>query len=186
MPVIRAHNAGAFYHSAFKEQTNAIKAPRYFNWSISSDGNYVYHFIWNASRFLLTVYWDRVTSICFNKLPEGQSCIKIGLSPGRLQAAVWTNIRILLIGLQGTNVKEMSIEIRWQNDSNFVSDSIYQCKLLTHNKVSLFTWAIYIKCNAFYVQFVIIAEQTFYIIWLQNKTADKIADIDIRLFNVKK
>ena len=34
-----------------------------------------------------------------------------GLSPGRHQAIIWTNARILLIGLLGTNFSEMLIEI---------------------------------------------------------------------------
>ena len=34
-----------------------------------------------------------------------------GLSPGRRQAIIWTNVGILLIGLLGTNFSEMLIEI---------------------------------------------------------------------------
>ena len=34
-----------------------------------------------------------------------------GLSPGRRQAVIWTNSRILLIGPQGTNFNEILIEV---------------------------------------------------------------------------
>ena len=50
-----------------------------------------------------------MTHICVSKLtifgPDN------GLSPGRRQAIIWTNARILLIGPPGTNVNEISIEI---------------------------------------------------------------------------
>ena len=53
--------------------------------------------------------WGRVTHICAGNVtiigPDN------GLSPGRRQAIIWTNAGILLIGLLGTDVSEISIEI---------------------------------------------------------------------------
>ena len=44
-------------------------------------------------------HWGRVTHICVGKLPIIAS--DNGLSPGRLQAIIWANIGILLIGPLG-------------------------------------------------------------------------------------
>ena len=58
--------------------------------------------------FALT-HWGRVTHICV-----GEQTIIVsdnGLTPGRRQAIIWTNARILLIWPLGTNFSEMSIEI---------------------------------------------------------------------------
>ena len=54
-------------------------------------------------------HWGRGTHICGSKLTIIGS--DNGLSPGRRQAIIWTNARILLIRLLGTNFNEMSIEI---------------------------------------------------------------------------
>ena len=55
-------------------------------------------------------HWDRVTHICVNKQTNIGS--DNGLSPGRRQAIIWTNVGILLIGTLGTNFSEILIEIR--------------------------------------------------------------------------
>ena len=54
-------------------------------------------------------HWGRVTHICVSKLNIIGS--DNGLSPGRRQAIIWTNVGILLIGPLGTNFSEMLIEI---------------------------------------------------------------------------
>ena len=51
----------------------------------------------------------RVTHICVNKLTT--ICSDNGLSPGRRQAIIWTNVGILLIVSLGTNFIEILIEI---------------------------------------------------------------------------
>ena len=54
-------------------------------------------------------HWGRETHICVGK----QTIIGSdnGLSPGRRQAIIWTNARILLIGPLETNFSEISIKI---------------------------------------------------------------------------
>ena len=54
-------------------------------------------------------HWGRVTHICLNKLTIIGS--NNGLSPGRRQAIIWTNVGILLIRPLGTNFNEIVIEI---------------------------------------------------------------------------
>ena len=54
-------------------------------------------------------HWGRVTLICVSKLIIIGS--DNGLSPGRLQAIVWTDAGILLIGPLGTNFSEILIGI---------------------------------------------------------------------------
>ena len=58
--------------------------------------------------FSLT-HWGWVTHICVDKLTITVS--DNGLSPGRRQAIIWTNARILLTGPLGTNCSEILIEI---------------------------------------------------------------------------
>ena len=53
-------------------------------------------------------HWGRETHICINKLTIIGS--DNGLSPGRLQAIIWTNAGILLIRPLGTNFIEIVIE----------------------------------------------------------------------------
>ena len=54
-------------------------------------------------------HWGRMTHICVSKLAIIGS--DNGLSPGRHQAIIWTNARILLIGPLGTNFSAILIEI---------------------------------------------------------------------------
>ena len=54
-------------------------------------------------------HWGRVTHICVSKMTTIGS--DNGLSPGRRQAIIWTNARILLIGPLGTNFSKILIEI---------------------------------------------------------------------------
>ena len=54
-------------------------------------------------------HWGRVRHICVSKLAIIGS--DNGLSPGRCQAIIWTNARILLIGPLKTTVSEILIEI---------------------------------------------------------------------------
>ena len=53
--------------------------------------------------------WGRVTHICVSKLTIIGS--DNGLSPGRRQAIIWTNVAILLIGPIRTNFSEILIEM---------------------------------------------------------------------------
>ena len=53
-------------------------------------------------------HWGRVTHICVSKLTIIVS--DNGLSPGRRQAIIWTNVGILLIGPLGTNFNEILIK----------------------------------------------------------------------------
>ena len=55
-------------------------------------------------------HWGRVTHIFIRKLTIVGS--DNGLSPGRRQAIIWTNVGKLLIGPLGTNFSEISIKIR--------------------------------------------------------------------------
>ena len=54
-------------------------------------------------------HWGWVTHICVGKLTIIGS--DNGLSPGRRQAIIWTNARLLLIGPLGTNFSEILIAI---------------------------------------------------------------------------
>ena len=58
----------------------------------------------------LLTHWGRVTHICVSK----QTIIGSdnGLSPGRRQAIIWTNVGILLIWSLGTKFNENLIEIQ--------------------------------------------------------------------------
>ena len=55
-------------------------------------------------------HWGRVTHICVNELTVIVS--DNGLSPGRRQAIIWNNARLLLIEPLGTNFSEISIGIQ--------------------------------------------------------------------------
>ena len=57
----------------------------------------------------LLTHWGWVTHICISKLTIIGS--DNGLSPDRLQAIIWTNAGLLLIGPLGTNFSEILIEI---------------------------------------------------------------------------
>ena len=58
---------------------------------------------------LSLTHWGRVTHICVSRLTFIGS--DNGLSPGRRQAIIWTNARILLIRTLGTNFSEILSEI---------------------------------------------------------------------------
>ena len=60
-------------------------------------------------KYLHLTHWGRVTHICVIKLTIVAS--DNGLSPGRRQAIIWTNVGILLIGPLGINFSENLIEI---------------------------------------------------------------------------
>ena len=62
-----------------------------------------------APLMWLLTHWSRVTHICVSRLTITGS--DNGFSPGRRQAIIWTNARILLIGPLGTNFSEKLIEI---------------------------------------------------------------------------
>ena len=61
------------------------------------------------SQLWLT-HWGRVTHICVSNLTIIGS--DNGLSPGRRQAIIWTNVGILLIGPLGTNLSDIWIGIQ--------------------------------------------------------------------------
>ena len=62
-----------------------------------------------VDSFNTLTHWGRVTNICVSNLTNIGS--DNGLSPGRRQAIIWTNARILFIGPLGTNFNEILIEI---------------------------------------------------------------------------
>ena len=64
--------------------------------------------IFSCYAYILT-HWGRVTHICIDNLTIIGS--DNGLSPGRHQAIIWTNVVILLIGPLGTNFSEILIRI---------------------------------------------------------------------------
>ena len=63
--------------------------------------------LWNSTGTL--ILWARVTHIWVSELSIIGS--DNGLSPGRRQAIIWTNVGILLIGPLGTNFSEILIKI---------------------------------------------------------------------------
>ena len=64
------------------------------------NSNGTYHFL---------THWGRVTHICVGKLTISGS--HNGLSPGRRQSIIWTNVGILLIWHLGTNFSKILIKI---------------------------------------------------------------------------
>ena len=72
-------------------------------------------YLWHLWRVQITLwkrhigppstYWGRVTHICVSKLAIFD--LDNGLSPGRRQAIIWTNVGILLIRTVGTNFSEI-------------------------------------------------------------------------------
>ena len=58
----------------------------------------------------MLTHWGRATHICAGKLTIIGS--DNGLSPGRRQAIIWTNVGILLIGPLRTNLSEILIGIQ--------------------------------------------------------------------------
>ena len=67
---------------------------------------------WNLEWCILTTltHWGRVTHICVGNLTIIGS--DNGLSLGRHQAIIWTNVGILLFGPLGTNFSEILIGIQ--------------------------------------------------------------------------
>ena len=57
----------------------------------------------------MLTHWCRVTHICVSRITNIGS--DNGLSPGRRQAIIWTNVGILLIRTLGTNFSEILSEI---------------------------------------------------------------------------
>ena len=64
----------------------------------------------NSIRQMILIHWGRVTHICVIELTIIGS--DNGLSPGRPQAIIWHNARLLLIEPLGTNFSEISIGIQ--------------------------------------------------------------------------
>ena len=58
-------------------------------------------------NYVYLTHWGRATHICVSKLTIIAS--DNGLSPGRRQAIIWNNARILSIGLLGTNFSEILV-----------------------------------------------------------------------------
>ena len=77
---------------------------------------YIYHDLMEQQQSLNRTYhhwlthWGRVTLICVGNLTIIGS--DNGLSPGRRQAIIWINARILLIGPLGTNFTEIAFAIQ--------------------------------------------------------------------------
>ena len=65
--------------------------------------------VWISVIIAFLTHWGRETHICVSKLTIIGS--DNGLSPGRRQTIIWTNVGILLIGPLGTNFKETTIKI---------------------------------------------------------------------------
>ena len=63
-----------------------------------------------STKVFLLIHWGRGTHICVCKLTTVDS--DNGLSPGRRQAIIWTNARILLIGPLVTNFSDSLIGIQ--------------------------------------------------------------------------
>ena len=70
--------------------------------------NWEYRYSRHNMQWLLT-HWGRMTHICVGNLTIIGS--DNGLSSGRRQAIIWTNVRIFLIGPLGTYFNEILIEI---------------------------------------------------------------------------
>ena len=66
-------------------------------------------FTWFHMQITHLTHWGRVRHICVGSLTIIVS--DNGLSPGRRQAIIWTNVGRLLIGPLGTNFSEIIIEI---------------------------------------------------------------------------
>ena len=73
-------------------------------------------------------HWGRVTDICVSKLTIIGS--DNGLSPGRLQTIIWTNVGILLIRPLETNFSEILIEIN--TFSRKSRKCIWKCQIGTN------------------------------------------------------
>ena len=79
-------------------------------------------FLCNTGFRLTLTHWVRVTHICVDNLTIIGS--DNGLSPGRRQAIIWTNVGILLVEPLGTNFSEILIEvITFQSKMHFKMSS---------------------------------------------------------------
>ena len=112
-----------------------------------------------CTLLMTLTHWCRVTHICVNKLII--IGLHNGLSSGRHQAIIWINARILLIGLLGTNINDILIEIHIFSLKNPSEDVVrkmvailyrHQCVNCVHSKVcvlkmmgELKTWIILIR-----------------------------------------
>ena len=89
------------------------------SWEVNV-GTYLFGFV--IYYFYLT-HWGRATHICVSKLANISS--DNGLSPGRCQAIIWTNVGILSFEPLGTNFSEILIgmetfslkKMRWKLSS---------------------------------------------------------------------
>ena len=70
---------------------------------------YLWNSFCNVLQHGVLAHWGRVTHICVSKLTIIGS--DNGLSPGRRQAIIWTNARILFIRTLGTNFSKIIIKI---------------------------------------------------------------------------
>ena len=79
------------------------------------------------NRFIFSTNWGRVTHICVSNVTIIDS--DNGLAPGRGQAIIWTDARILLIRTWGTNFSEI---LRSQNSYIFIQENLLEnvvCKM---------------------------------------------------------
>ena len=100
---LTASSQGPGYHCKHKRIFNQDK-------NIKFHTGYIYLlvctcFILGAFLIVYLTHWGRVTRICVNKLTIFGS--DNGLSPGRRQTIMWTNVGIFLIGPLGTNFNEI-------------------------------------------------------------------------------
>ena len=76
----------------------------------------VYHYM--TTTIIILSHWGRVTHVCVRNLicsgPDN------GLSPGRCQAIIWTNVGILLIGPIGTKFNFN------RNSNNFLEGNAFE------------------------------------------------------------
>ena len=102
-------------------------------------------------EFPLT-HWGRVTEICVSKPTIIGS--DNGLSPGRRQAIIWTNAKVLWIGPMGINFNDILIEIYSFSFTkmhlkmsfgidHFVSASMCDGQVLTHIRVTGPKWVLF-------------------------------------------
>ena len=78
-------------------------------WPFCPSLNVLTHWNLGAVVMILT-HWGRVTHICVCKLAI--ICSNNGLSPGRRQVIIWTNVGILSIGPMVTNFSKILIGIQ--------------------------------------------------------------------------
>ena len=84
------------------------------NITLSVRDNYCWSFLEIPDSGPLLTHWGRVTHVCVSNLTIIGS--DNGLPPGRRQAIIWTNAKMLLIGPLGTNFSEILI---WMHRFSF-------------------------------------------------------------------